>query len=233
MTKKSSENKSSKNSDWAIEISGIPAVICMLLILSSIGYTMYTRNVEEFLKTSFLISLPLSISALSYLVYSFKLPWKTWYGWRGIRSTILVFVFSFLFFLTLLGVGLCLSDLSEMALSDKVRFSLNVGFFTLIAGGLLFGARSKWRVTYGLSEVFAGVLIASHRAYGEDGLWSKANSDFYLAVLAGGIYLVVRGLDNVSQGGHLKRDPAILLMNWIKDRVLITDPEEVKKSYGE
>jgi hypothetical protein len=233
---KSAEGNSTKRGDWAIGISGIPAIILILLISSGVGYAMYTHGIAEVLRTSFILSFPISVGVLGFSVYSSHSYRHAWYGWRGIKSVILIFMFSFIFFLILFGLGLCLTELISMVwlrIANNLQFSLVVGFFTLVSGGLLFGARLKWRATYGLSEVVAGVLIASHRAYGEHELWSSTNSDFYLAILAGGIYLVVRGLDNFYQGRELQNDPAIRLINWIKAKIIITDPDELKKMYGE
>lgn len=72
--------------------------------------------------------------------------------------------------------------------------------FTIALGILLYVFRQRQRILYGMSEAVVGVMVAiSHVTNGsiQDHL---DNPELYLAVLTAGIYLVVRGLDNIGEG---------------------------------
>lgn len=225
-----------EDGSWMVAISGWGVGVLIIMAVICIGYSMYAHGVARVAKISFLMGLPFSIGIIGYSLYSSETPKKAWYGWRGVGTIVLIFLFSFVFLLTLYSVGMCATDLFGKLWSDFTntgRFSVIVGALTLIFGGALFFMRLRWRATYGITEVMVGVFIASHRAYGESGPWSEANSDFYLAVLAGGIYLVVRGLDNVHQGMKLANDPVVIFVAWVKSKVLIKDPEKIRQAFGE
>lgn len=71
---------------------------------------------------------------------------------------------------------------------------------TLSLGIALFVFRLKRRALYGLTEVIVGVVVAVYRVSAAPLGSSITNPDLYLAVLTAGIYLIVRGLDNIHQG---------------------------------
>jgi len=75
---------------------------------------------------------------------------------------------------------------------------------TAIAGAVLFAFRLYARALYGSTEAIVGLLIAGQRAAVET-RWPIEDLSFDLAVLTAGVYLVVRGLDNVHQA--LKKEP--------------------------
>jgi hypothetical protein len=74
-----------------------------------------------------------------------------------------------------------------------------VALLTAIVGGAFFVFRLKQRFVYGATETLAGMVIAGHRVSIEPGAGLPSETGFYLAVLTAGIYLVVRGLDNMHQ----------------------------------
>jgi hypothetical protein len=92
------------------------------------------------------------------------------------------------------------------------------GFLALAGGAMLFSFRLKYRAVYGLSEATVGVLIAAQKFSDPSG--NDAGLSFFIAFLTAGIYLVVRGLDNMHQG--LTKQPidplAIKVLNGIKAR---------------
>ncbi|MCY0989463.1 PIN domain-containing protein [Nannocystis sp. ILAH1] len=65
---------------------------------------------------------------------------------------------------------------------------------TAVLGGLLFWFRSRYRLAYGIAEVLFGLLATTQLT---DSL--GYNPAFFLQ-LAAGVYIVVRGLDNVGKG---------------------------------
>lgn len=69
---------------------------------------------------------------------------------------------------------------------------------TSIIGIVLFIFRLKSRLLYGVSEIFVGLFIASYRAATTD-TDGYVQVEFLLALLTAGVYLVVRGMDNVHQ----------------------------------
>jgi hypothetical protein len=71
--------------------------------------------------------------------------------------------------------------------------------FTAVVGGVFFFFRLRQRLIYGATEAVAGVTIAAHRMSVEPTLGLPTETSFYFAVLTAGIYLVVRGLDNMHQ----------------------------------
>ena len=79
--------------------------------------------------------------------------------------------------------------------------SLSVVSFS---GYTLFLFRQKYRSFYGATEVFIGVAIAMNNA---QSLFQKGNLDLTLvfAFITAGVYLVVRGLDNIYEGNIVKR----------------------------
>ncbi len=103
----------------------------------------------------------------------------------------------------------------------------------MIVGALFYWLRTKWRVTYGLSEACLGVAIASHRAYDDQVNWAFDNFSFYAAVITAGVYLVVRGFDNVSQGQKLTTDPILILWDWFKKQTITTDRQKLDELYGQ
>ncbi len=231
----SADTQRVSSGDYAFQVAGIPLFTLMLLSLICVGLAMYTHGILKVATISLLMSIPFSVGVIGYSIFSFKGSKRNWYGWRGIGNIALSMLFSFMFFLVLYSIGLCVKELLSILWSDITRtwqYSLAVGFITLIVGGVLFIIRLKWKATYGLTEVMVGILIASHRAYSQNGSLDGASAEFYLAILAGGIYLVVRGLDNIYQGRVLEKDPAILLVTWIKAKILITDAKKIKQVYG-
>lgn len=98
--------------------------------------------------------------------------------------------------------------------SGQVPTVLATTACTLAAGTILFVFRLKKRLLYGITEVMVGIAVASYR------VTSNVNNgylhpEFYLAVLTAGVYLVVRGMDNVhqalksSEAGAAKSRPQI------------------------
>ena len=89
----------------------------------------------------------------------------------------------------------------QMAGPQSVIFQPIFGsIITLIAGVALFKFRAIARGFYGLTEVVAGVSIAAYRISTGNTDILNASPEIYIALLTAGVYLVVRGLDNMEQG---------------------------------
>jgi uncharacterized membrane protein len=89
---------------------------------------------------------------------------------------------------------------------SQVTSVVIVGSVTLAIGAVLFYFRLRWRFAYGFTETLVGVAVASQRFY-SDAMIAKSFSTgpLLLTILTAGIYLVVRGADNMHQG--LTKEP--------------------------
>lgn len=89
-------------------------------------------------------------------------------------------------------------------MSGKPLWILLTALTTGVVGAAFFYFRLRQRLLYGATEAFAGIAVAAHRTSAEPGTGLPSETGFYFAVLTAGVYLVVRGLDNMHQGykGH-------------------------------
>lgn len=102
----------------------------------------------------------------------------------------------------LYGIGFSTINFLSWALSSEKFRPIAVtmiSLYTLGAGGLLFVFRHRTRVLYGITEIAAGIAVAVHRVISANNI-SLTDPGFHLAILTAGIYLVVRGFDNIHQG---------------------------------
>lgn len=234
MEEDSSANKP-ESKDWAVKIEGALGVVISLAIIVCLAYAITTRGWQFF-------NLPLAVST-GFAVLSFILSvtssaargpaLRLLSGVKAALGTILlgVVVLSIIF-----GVILSLKQLwgyASIHIASTYKIPLLVGLLTFIVGAVFFLVRTVWRVTYGLSEVIAGVCIASYRAFGAEDWFSSVNLDLYLVVLTAGVYLVVRGLDNIFQGLKQSNDPMVRAGRWLKSQIYVSDPEKIAKMYGE
>jgi hypothetical protein len=101
-------------------------------------------------------------------------------------------------------------------LSTEGRSAAAAMAATVVAGGLFFLFRLRYRFTYGITEAIVGVAVAGHRVASDPALLAAENAELYLAILTAGVYLVVRGLDNVHQAWKAGTDPTVA---WVRQRV--------------
>ena len=87
----------------------------------------------------------------------------------------------------------------------KTTSAIAISILTLVSGCLLFFYRHRCRCVYGVAEVMAGLFIAGYKFFETEATKALTDPNFYLVMLTAGVYLVVRGLDNVHQG--IDRDP--------------------------
>lgn len=80
---------------------------------------------------------------------------------------------------------------------------------TALIRTLFFFFRLKRRFFYGLTESAAGIAIAGHRITQESAAGVPVDTTFYIAILTAGVYLVVRGFDNMHQAWITKCDPLL------------------------
>ncbi|MDB5825668.1 MAG: hypothetical protein JWR21_4372 [Herminiimonas sp.] len=90
----------------------------------------------------------------------------------------------------------------QLASGPNATKAALITMITLASGVGLFWFRLSFRLLYGFSEALVGVLVAGHRI-----TTSLSSVDLYLAILTAGVYLVVRGLDNMHIGWKNPLDP--------------------------
>jgi len=175
-----------------------------LLITWAVVHAIQTRTLEDFSRYSLYIASPIALGAL--IVGS--LEWKK----AGFPASGLLFVPFGAVALIFLGafyysIAASLRDLyfwvqaPELSRTGAVAVAICA---TLILGAGLFYFRLRMRSIYGITEATVGLAVAAHRVATESGSAAQ-DPAFYLALLTAGVYLVVRGLDNVHQG--LTKDP--------------------------
>lgn len=129
--------------------------------------------------------------------------------------------------LGLYGSGVGAIDLFVWSLATdewKPLAVVLITLYTLAAGWLLFGFRYSARALYGLTEVAAGVAVSVHRVI-TPSIIRLDDLSLHLAILTAGIYLVVRGFDNIHQG--LTKDPidpvATYLLEKLRRKVTVAE----------
>lgn len=232
------ENLHSKKSGgtWAVSVEGPLLIAIFLASLGCVAYAIYTRSAANFFRLPLMIASALAVITFFLSLISSTQSKGLRKAWSCFKAGMLAWIASAVFLTLAFGVGGLIFDAYEfawnnMTLSD--RSSLFVGFCTLLVGTLFFWVRTIWRVTYGVSEALAGIAIASYRAHGQTDWWPGNDLNFYVILLTAGIYLVVRGFDNINQGRGQARDPVVRVVSWLKAQVYTDDPEKVAAMYGE
>lgn len=97
-------------------------------------------------------------------------------------------------------------------LTQKNHFMGFAGATVLALGGIFFWGRLKLRFTYGLLEAGVGVAFAVYKFSQEPKIALPSDNGFYFAMLTAGVYLVVRGFDNMHQGWKEGKDPVVMYL---------------------
>jgi hypothetical protein len=111
-------------------------------------------------------------------------------------------------------------------LSAQGRSAMLAVGASALAGGALFVFRLRVRSLYGMSEVIVGLTVAGHRVGFDISAGEGGNAPLFLAVLTAGVYLVVRGLDNLHYAWTSKTDPAIIWLLDLKTRIVARLPRD-------
>lgn len=101
-----------------------------------------------------------------------------------------------------------------------------VSLIVVGAGGALFYIRLKFRFCYGATEVLAGVMVAASKVSGEIKSAADVTTGWTFTLFTAGIYLVVRGLDNMHQG--LIKEPLDTLVVWLSKYIPTTTRHEAR-----
>ena len=206
----------------------VPAKVGLtLLAFWAVIHAIRSRTLADYVRYSLYIAAPIAAVSLVVLLYQW---WQSRFR-RPSGDEVLTIVFT-PFGLLLVGafyysIAVAIKDtylwVQAPTLSRNGAVALGLSL-TLGAGLLLFYFRLRLRSIYGVSESLVGLTVAGHRVATQPDT-AISDSGFYLAVLTAGVYLVVRGLDNVHQG--LTKPPldpiAERVLSWLRRR----SPESV------
>jgi hypothetical protein len=131
-------------------------------------------------------------------------PGMAWYAVAFIAVPMFIFLLSMQFYVLIVSI-LDLFHWVQSPNLSRAAMLFRGAAIALTLGTILFIIRIKFRSVYGLTEIVAGMVIAADRVANQSLATGAADMTFYFAVLTAGVYLVVRGLDNVHQG--LTKEP--------------------------
>lgn len=168
--------------------------------LAAVIYSALNRSIEEYLRYSMVLAIP-------FAAVFIHLAWQD--RQRGIRRFLFYSIFVWPTVSLMQGAWfysliVALKD-SGVWLFHNVTFTTSsviaMTLLTATIGSLLFWFRLRYRCLYGSTEASVGLLIAGYKYLGTGAAYTiPSDPNFYLVVLTAGIYLVVRGLDNIHQG---------------------------------
>jgi len=188
--------------------------IVFSLILGAVLYAIFHRTPQEFLEESFPIAAFLAV--ISYGFFAMR-----WFLFGLPKVSIHLFLLPLLYLPILVvlttvvyyGVWVALRDSYvwvEHQSPPRGVFVTFIGALVVVVGYLLFLFRLHARFFFGLSEAVAGLLVALRNIpeNADPILWS---SQIFIVMLTAGVFLIVRGFDNMHTG--LKSEPrdAILM----------------------
>lgn len=148
-----------------------------------------------------------------YRRYKIKTPI---FSYLGLGRTIVIGLASYLaaFIVSgaILGVAVivrwCYLGLKGGSLPGT-QTGIGVAIAVLFFGFLLFMFRLRFRVCYGLTEIFAGMLVAFLQVQPLSTGAATFNLALGITLLTAGVYLVVRGLDNFHVGINSPKPDAL------------------------
>jgi hypothetical protein len=181
----------------------------LAMIAFVIGYGVMDRHISDFRHYPVLLGIGftlvvLFLNAVVWFGNSVPMPdWKRLI--KKLPRAFLALVGASLFYYS---IGVLVVDTTKWLVNPNSRTPISILLTmtaTVTSGGLLFAFRLRARCIYGFSEALAGVTVVVHRVVTTDSKTAVYDVGFFLAILTAGIYLVVRGLDNIHQG--LTKEP--------------------------
>lgn len=188
--------------------------------LIAIIYSTFNRTLDDYVSNSILIVVIIESAVLLNIAYG----WITLGQLKppvSIGAVVASFMAAVIIAPIYYSAAVAVRDLYIFLLSPESGRTPTVFITVIMTLGLgigLFIFRLKARAYYGLTEIMVGVTVAVYRVTTTPGSNLISSTDLYLAVLTAGIYLVVRGLDNVHQG--LDKEPDSFLARLIRGRNL-------------
>ena len=197
--------------------------------LLAMGYAIATKPIEDFVNIPFTIALililPLSVAAVSLRLANPEAS--------ADHRLILYFIGATILYST---ITFCTRELGADAFFwlenpdlKKPIAAVYISSFAALFGGLLFLVRLKLRFIYGASEAIVGLVVSTHKVVTEINQVAAINTNTTLAFLTAGIYLIVRGLDNMHQG--LSKEPFDGLVLLLISRLPWTESGMVRSEF--
>ncbi|MDB5987233.1 MAG: hypothetical protein JWR16_2286 [Nevskia sp.] len=185
-----------------IELHPVVYVVLAPFMFWGIFHAIQTRTAQDFVRYASYIALPLG----GLLLIGLLIAWKDADFRRPSLEQVVILLFApvglFLAAAAYYALGAALKDASVWLKASSSSGALTVPgtiLATLGAGLALFYFRLYLRSLYGLTEVMVGLAIAAMRVAGDTAPAFESPA-YLLALLTAGVYLVVRGLDNIHQG---------------------------------
>lgn len=177
------------------------------ILLGIVGYSIATRTLDDY------VTYVTGLTAFWQLFLSYLSMRLAHLERREIRAPdFKMFVYFLIravpFAVITYAIGVCLKDLYIWLAATQ--YTVIVVGATLVIGFYLFAFRRDLRFLYGVSEVLVGLLVSAYRYAPQTSLWQF---DVFLPFLTAGVYLVVRGFDNIHQG--LNSDPIDPFVGWL------------------
>jgi hypothetical protein len=181
-------------------------------LLSSVGYAIYARSLDSWLEyTPWIAGIQivlLQIRLTAHWGMTETDPFAFWTLKKMVALWVLIPTAAIAMTVLLYSIGVSVKDLYLLITSpaySRPTALVGIGLGTLVAGLILFYFRLSMRCIYGLTEAMTGITVAVHRVSSETIPAASLSSGLYLAILTAGVYLVVRGLDNIHIG--LTKEP--------------------------
>lgn len=202
-----------------ISIAAILATfVLMPTLIWAIVHAAHLRTVHDFIRYPIYIAIPFSFAMLLLFLFETfnwgpKIPTKK-DAFEALFTQFAVLLVSEVIY----AIYVCLRDILAWAESPNAPQALTVIVtvgLTGVLGLALFYFRLRLRAVYGFTEALVGLAAAGRQVMviaGTPTITGTPAKDptFYLAVLTAGVYLVVRGLDNIHQGiSKEPRDPIV------------------------
>ena len=184
-------------------------------VLASVVRAVATRTAEDFF---FYVSIWAFIwfSYLLHLSFSLAKAFGRPPPTPSFRHFLRILIYTYALAILSYGVGVDVKDLYLWL--SITRYEVLIVFFALGLGLMLFQLRRELRVVYGTSEVVVGLVVAAYRHSPDTSIWNLSE---FLPFLTAGVYLVVRGFDNIQQGlTPSQLDPSI---RWLMSKLKATD----------
>lgn len=200
------------NSENRHSFALIAVVLSLLaLIVLPLTYTAQTRTLEECVFYSLIIgSVPVLLIITLHLGLGIRKALQdNWFVEFLMFKAIFFITFGGFFYYSILVV---MHDFAMflIGISTTNRTIAFSALITLSAGVVLHVFRTKQRLLYGLSEVVVGVVVAVSRTSSGQAVGQLNSADLYLAILTAGVFLIVRGLDNIGQGLRNRLDNRLI-----------------------
>lgn len=192
-----------------------------ILLLLSVAYSFTARTLRDFLTY-----IPLWSLVAVGLFANLSISLATAFGRALPKPTFLHFlrILRFAIPLAFIAYGVVVSVRDAYSWLSITKYEVIVVWMALLLGLVLFTLRSNLRFFYGISEVLVGLIVAAYRHIPKTSIW---DFDTFLPFLTAGVYLVVRGFDNIQQG--LSKNTPDPLVSWLRSIFRSDDVYNIKQ----